>query len=241
MHNNNLLAWTEIDVSITIINTTNLFQRSKMKDVSFIQDYKELKNHAFGILVVFRHENNSPQKNNLKNSHLVSPFYYCDNGEIKVIRVEGENNVFTGEDGILIEKLIIEDHQIIMSLAKDFIYGELLDYQLFIKEDFSELKERINSIREKNKEYFNIFKSINFKWQCLEKNEMKELKKNETKNISKEKVLEIIKEKELRIGDQTYSLDLIKEMISLEKAKNQYKFLPQVFKEIDMELNKKEK
>ena len=54
-------------------------------------------------------------------------------------------------------------------------------------------------------------------------------------------MLEIIKEKELRIGDQTYSLDLIKEMISLEKAKNQYNFLPQIIREIDMELNKNEK
>ena len=47
-----------------------------------------------------------------------------------------------------------------------------------------------------------------------------------------------IKRKELQLGDQIYSLDLIKEMIRIEKMKNQYHLLPEIVKEIDKELNK---
>ncbi len=55
-----------------------------------------------------------------------------------------------GEDGILIESLITKDYKIIISLAKDFIYGELLDYRLFIQKDFSESLKKINEIKEKH-------------------------------------------------------------------------------------------
>ena len=240
MHNNDVLAWTEVDVRITIINITNLFQKSKVRDISIIHDNKVLKDHAFGISVVFRHEKKSHQKKNLKNSKIISPFYYCDNGDIKVIKFEGEKNVFTGEDGILIESLIIEDQEVIMSLAKDFIYGELLDYRLFISKDFVELKNKIHIIKEKNKEYFNIFKLNNYNLKSNERNEMKELTNNIKSNIPKEKIMEILKQKELRLGDQTYSLNLIKNIISLEKMKNQYHLLPPIFIEIDKELKKNE-
>ena len=40
-----------------------------------------------------------------------------------------------GEDGRLIEAFIDEDRDIILSLKGDIIYGELLDFNLFIKED----------------------------------------------------------------------------------------------------------
>ena len=33
------------------------------------------------------------------------PYYYCDNGKRKNIYIKNENNEFTGEDDILIEKM----------------------------------------------------------------------------------------------------------------------------------------
>ena len=53
--------------------------------------------------MVFRHEKNSHQKKNLKSAYLISPFYYCDNGNVKEIKFEQEKSFFTGEGGILIE------------------------------------------------------------------------------------------------------------------------------------------
>ena len=60
--NNNIIAWTEPDVQITIINEYNLFQRTDIKNISVIKDEKIRKNHAFGISIVLRHEKNSHQK-----------------------------------------------------------------------------------------------------------------------------------------------------------------------------------
>ena len=57
--NNNIIAWTEPDVQITIINEYNLFQRTAIKNISVIKDEKIRKNHAFGISIVLRHEKNS--------------------------------------------------------------------------------------------------------------------------------------------------------------------------------------
>ena len=239
---NNIIAFTDIDTRITIINKENLFERSEFKDPSIIKNNEtEVQNHAFGISMVFRHEKNSHQKKNLKNGYIASPCCYCDNGEKKTIIVKNENDEFTGEDIVLIEILIAEQ-SIILSLAKDFIYGQLLDYQLFIENDFEKLKEKVNNIKENNKEYFEQFQSYKYKKEDpKEQNAMKDYNNTEEngEKISREHLINIIKRKELQIGDQIYSLDLIKEMIKREKMKNQFHLLPKIIQELDKVKNKK--
>ena len=72
---------------------------------------------------------------------------------------------------------------------------------------------------------------------------MKDCKEFQEKEdyISKEEILKIIKKKELQLGDQIYSLDLIKEMIRIEKMKNQFHLLPKIIRELDKELNESKK
>ena len=120
-----------------------------------------------------------------------------------------------------------------MSLAKDFIYGDLLDYKLFITKYFDELEKRINTIREENNQYFSKFQTKNALLNRMQQSEMKEISINQD---IKEKARKIIKEKEWRLGDQIYSLDLIKEIILREKKKNQYDLLPPIFIEVDNQL-----
>ena len=235
-HDNNIIAWTETEFKITVVNEANLFERSK-ETIYFIKDEKVLKNHAFGISMINRHEMNSHQKKNLKSSHITSPFYYCDNGKRKEIKFKDPQNGLTGEDGILIESLIDERKEIIISLAKDFIYGELLDYRLFIANNFTELKNKIKVIQENNKEYFKTFESNNITV-SNKINEMKEIKNN----ISlKETAFLAIKKKELILGDQIYSLEMVKKIISLGKKNNELHLLPIIFQEIDEQLNEKSK
>ena len=57
-----ILGWTEKRENITIINGQYLFEKTKFKDPSHIRDKKELKNVAFGVTIVLRHENNSHKK-----------------------------------------------------------------------------------------------------------------------------------------------------------------------------------
>ena len=242
-HDNNVIAWTDVDTKITIINEECLFERSELKDASFIKNDKlALNNHAFGISVVNRHEKNLYLKNNFKNEHLPLSFNYCDNGEKKTIYIKNRYNEFKGEDSILVEALI-ENQGFILSLTKDFIYGELLDYRLFIAKDFEELKKKVNIIKEKNTKYFEKFKTYKYGNVPNEKNQMKDCKEFQEKEdyISKEAILKIIKKKELQLGDQIYSLDLIKEMIRIEKMKNQFHLLPKIIRELDKELNESKK
>ena len=79
----------------------------------------------------FRHENNSHLKKNQKNIHITSPIYYFDKENIKKIMYD-KNKKIQGEDGRLIEVLIDEDRDIILSLKADIIYGNLLDTKFFI-------------------------------------------------------------------------------------------------------------
>ena len=181
--------------------------------------------------IVFRHERNSHQKKNLKSSKITSPRYYCNNGIIKKIDYLEDGNVLVGEDGILIESLIIEDRTMILSLAKDFIYGELFDIKYFIGDNFSELIEKARNIRDKNKDYFNKFESKPNK-----EDKMKDLIEN--KRLIKEKIFELFKNNEIRIADQIYSLNLIKDIINFETKNNHYDELPSIFKMIDEELKK---
>ena len=132
---NNILAWTEEKENIIVINETNLFERSKYINVRYIENEEDANSHAFGISMVFRHESNSHIKKNLKNKLISSPLYYCDDGEIKEIQYK-ESDELKGIDGAMIESLISENREIIISLVKDFIYGELFNSKYFIGKSF---------------------------------------------------------------------------------------------------------
>ena len=239
-HDNDIMAWTDIEMRITFINEENLFKRSKVKKISYITDSKSLKNYAFGISMIFRHEKNSHPNKNLKNTKVVSPIFYCDNGERKKLIFEDKiKNKLTGVDGILIESLIINNKEIIISLAKDFIYGELLDYKLFIEKDFSKLKNKIQNIMKNNEKYFQKFNLTKPVFESNKNNKMVEDNENNAQKL-KDMVFQALKKNELRIGDQIYSLELIKEIISTEKKNNQHNLLPPIFLEIDKELSKNE-
>ena len=127
-NDNNILANTENYLNVIVINELNLFERSKYSNTKYIENINDSKHHAFGISMVLRHESNSHKKKNLKNQFIFSPIYYCINGKTKKY-IYKKNR---GEDGIIIENIITEDQTIINSLIKDFIYGELLDINLFI-------------------------------------------------------------------------------------------------------------
>ena len=235
---NDKIAWTNIDYRITVINEQNLFQRSNEEDVSYIIDKKALKNHAFGISIVFRHEKNSHQKKNLKNGNVRSPFYYCNNGKIKEIKYLEEGNILTGEDGILIESLITEDRELIISLTKDFIYGELLDCKLLIVKDFSELNNKIQKIIENSDNVFvTKLKKKNLP-NSVPLNDIDNMEDKTTDDDIKcqELIFQLFKKKYIMLGDQDYSLGLIEDMIALARKNNTYQFLPKFFHEVDKKL-----
>ena len=102
-----------------------------------------MKDHAFGISMAFRHEKNFNKIMKLKNTNLIYPIYYCNNGIIKAINFTEGNNIFITGDCSLIKVLNIEDQNITFSLIKDFIFEEILDYKLFISKNFDEIKKII--------------------------------------------------------------------------------------------------
>jgi hypothetical protein len=234
--NNNIIAWTEPDVQITIINEYNLFQRTDIKNISVIKDEKIRKNHAFGISIVLRHEKNSHQKKNMKNKYLNSPIYYCDNGKRKRYIYQKYKEKNFGEDGIIIESFITEDRNKIISLAKDFIYGELMKYELFIDKDFNSLNENINIIREKNKVYFKEYPFNNLEYEHPQNDTMAEFKDQKCENIGKEEIMNILKHGQVNIGCQFYTLNMIKDMIIIAKKRGKYESLPTIIKKIYEEL-----
>ena len=143
---NDKLAWKDKYLNVTVINDLNLLEKSKYDQILYIEDENDSKHHAFGISMILRHESNSKKKK-------YSPIYYCDNGETKEIRNK-ENNIFKGEDGLMIESLILDEPNLIISLVKDFIYGNLLEVKYFIGKDFSELEKKVLQIRKDNENYF---------------------------------------------------------------------------------------
>ena len=234
---NDKIAWTDIDYRVTVINEQNLFQRSTEEDVSYIKDKKALKNHAFGISIVFRHEKNSHQKKNLKNGNIRSPFYYCNNGKIKETKYLEEGNILTGEDGILIESLITEDRERIISLTKDFIYGELLDFRLLIVKDFSELNNKIQKIIDNSDNVFVINLKKN-QPNSIPPNDINKMEDKTTDDDIKcqELIIQLFKKKHIMLGDQNYSLGLIEDMITLARNNNTYQSLPKFFQDVDKKL-----
>ncbi len=233
---NNILAWTEEKENIVVINETNLFERSKYREVRYIENKEDAKSHAFGISIVFRHESNSHIKKNLKNKLILSPLYYCDDGEIKEIQYK-ENDVLKGEDGVMIESLISEDREIIISLAKDFIYGELLDSKYFIGADFQSLLDDRKKIKERNKNYFDSLNNEkNHDLESDRTNKMKEFKKD-AKSINLDAIIrKALKSGTLECGDQFYTLDLIKNMVALAEKNGNKDRLPPIFIQLDKAL-----
>ena len=191
-NNDNIIAKTENYLNVIIINELNLFEKSKYKDTTYIENLDDSKNHAFSISMVLRHESNSREKKKLKNQFIFSPIYYCINGKVKKY-IYKDNK---GEDGIIIENLIIEDQTMINSLIKDFIYGELFDVNLFIQKDFSKFLEKMYLIRKNNESYF------------------KKTEDDENQIIAK-----ALKTGTLKFGDQFYSLEMIEEIYLLAKKK----------------------
>ena len=235
-----ILGWTEKRENITIINERYLFEKSNFKDPSHISDKKELKNLAFGVTIVLRHENNSHKKKNNKNKLFPSPLYYCENG-IAVSIVNEKFEIYKGEDGIAIESLITRDQTIIISLARDFIYGELLDYRLFIQKDFNELLEKIKQIQntQSNK--------ILAQNRSISSNKKTEIQKNEMKDINISGIIEnkrlrelaeqTIRTGRLQLGDEFYTLAEIKTIIYNSKLNEPTNILDPIFLEIDKLLN----
>lgn len=241
--NDNILGWTEPRENITIINEKYLFEKSEIIDPSHIQDEIQLKHCAFGITIVLRHEDNSHKKKNLDNKEIDSPLYYCEDGE-SINITKNNSQIDKGEDGILIESLITKDYKIIISLAKDFIYGELLDYRLFIQKDFSELLKKINEIKEKHlsNSSIQVNNTNNNAKENYNRNEMRDMHnfikndEGQLSNIAKEAIRNGI----LKLGDVFYTLDVIQDMVLYAENNNSIDQLYPIFIEIDKELKKDE-
>ena len=228
------------DEKITIINTKKIFEFSNlsMEEIEEIKEPHILKNHAFSLSMEFRHENNTHQKKNQKNIHIVSPMYYFDKMEIKIIQYK-KNGKIQGEDGQFIENLIDENRDVIISLQGDIIYGELLDYNLFIQKDFNLLKAKMYEIQ-KSKNKFGINNN--------EKN-IREIKDNfnskESGNNSDDEkyfdkiYLNMIKTGTIMISDEEYSVELAIKIINRAKNNQTYEDLPKILIEIDKRMNKK--
>ena len=159
----------------------------------------------------FRHEKNSHQKKNIRNRFEDSPIYYCDNGNIKKLIYFNEKNQNVREDGKLVESFINSDPNIIRILKDKKIFGELLDYYLFIQKDFSLMNNKINEIL-KNHSIKTIKKDESEKKENIhEKFEtivIKEVDLIKDKNKLTERRKEIDRLKELgiiNIGDIYYS------------------------------------
>ena len=232
--NNNIIAWTESDVQITTINTKNFFARELfITSAQILDDEKIKKGITFGISIILRHEKNFLPKKILKNN---SSIYFCDNGKNKKILYKTGKGLRFGEDGNIIESFLTENREILTSLAKDFIYGELLDYHLFISNDFELLINKIKDIMKKNEVYFKSFPINNPDFSHVTIEEKEEFKNNKDSDITKEEVLNAIKYNKVRIGCEVYTISMIKERILLAIKLDRYDYLPTIIKKIDDEL-----
>ena len=233
--NDNILGWNEPLENILVINEKYLFEKSKFKEPSHIQNETDLKNAAFGISIVLRQKNNS--KKNLNNKYINSPLYYCEDG----IAINIKNNISNlkgGEDGIIIESLITKDQKTFISLAKDFIYGELLDFRLFVQKDFSELMNKINSIKQENSNKGITKNEVQIRIE--NKNEMGEIQDYEQNDEDKLSRIakEVVKTRILKLGDVFYTPELIFQMVMFAESNDSIDQLDPIFIKIYQELKK---
>ena len=236
--NNNILGWNEPRENFTIINEKYLFEKYKYKDPSNIKDKNDLNDCAFGISIFLLYENNSHKSKNLNNRNISTPLYYCEKGEAVNIKLK-DSKLEKSEDEIKIESLIKKNQNIIISLAKDFIYGKLLDYRLFIQKDFSELNKKIKEIKQKKLQQDSTpINNINY--DICKIDNLQNYNTND-KEVLEKSAKNAIRAGVLKIGDIFYTLDIIREMVRVAKLNNSINLLDPVFMEIDKELNKKEK
>ena len=184
------------------------------------------------------------KKKNLNNNGIESPLYYFEDG--KVINLKDNNpDIIKGEDGIVIESLMTKDQKIIISLAKDFIYGELLNYKLFIQKDFSELLNKMNNIKSQkltSKVVDNNLINNENKIKNYNKNEMKDLynyNQNDGDQLSRE-AKEAVENRILKLGDVFYTLEDIIKMVLLAQNNGSTGQLSPIFYEIYKEIIKSE-
>ena len=127
-------------------------------------------------------------------------------------------------------------------MAKDFIYGELLDYRLFIQKDFSELMNKINKINPKIlSNNPNQGNNINYnKVKNIQTNEMRDMHNSieNDKDQLNPLVKEALKTGILKLGDVFYTLDVIQEMVLFAENNNTLDQLYPLFIEINNELKK---
>ena len=237
--NNDRFAQRITDERITTINIAKIFEFSnitKKEHFEEIRDIKTLKNHAFSISMVLRHENNSHHKKKQKNIYISSPIYYFDKSEIKQI-IYLKNNKIQGKNGRLIEAYIDKDREVILSLQTDIIYGELLNINLFKQKDFALLKEKINEIR-KNRNKFDINPN-EIKFDNEINTSVFDIKEEEKEYYDyMYKVLKI--KGVISISDEEYTDELIKDIIEAAKNNDTYNQLPDIFIYFDKRMNKEE-
>ena len=216
-----------IDEKITIINIKKIFRYSNIinnNDLDKIEKPNILRNHSFSLSMEFRYVNNSFPIKNHNNRNITSPIYYFDKNDIKKI---------SGENGKLIEALIDENKEMILSLKEDIIYGDLLNVNYFIENDFKELKENFKKIKEKYDKQKNEINQINSKLKINEKNIYIEKEKEKL-------YIELKRTGSIMISDEEYTKYLIKEIIKAAKNNNTYEQLPSIIIYIDKRLEEEE-
>ena len=130
-------VYQSIDENLTVINEKTLFNENF---TYFISDIKKSKNYAVPLCLDFKHEKGHMTRSH-KNKFIDSPILYFKIGEIGIINYQDKNGI-KGESGRLIESFIDEDRNLIKELKLVKIYGEILDYKLFIGKDFQRLKKK---------------------------------------------------------------------------------------------------
>ena len=218
------------DEKITVINIAKIFENSNLEinKLDIINNEKFLNNHAFAVSMELRHENNCHHKKNQKNSRINSPIYYIDKTNIKTVKYL-KNKTIQGEDGRFIEAFIDENREVINDLQTYIIYGELLDYNLFIQENFNELKEKKKKIdNNKNKFGYLINES--------EKDNQQDLNENSSEKKFEENYQFLKKYGTLMISDEEYDTFLLKQIIQTAKKNNSYNQLPRLILYIDQRM-----
>ncbi len=229
------------DEKITIINIKKIFAFSNIKidDIEKIEKKNILRNHAFSLSMEFRHENNSHQKKNQKNIHITSPIYYFDKSDIKKIEFL-KNNKIQGEDGRLIEALIDEDRETIISLQADIIYGDLLNINYFIQTNFDMLKKIFKKIKEKKDKFDDKIDDQKNEINKID-SELNSSEKNLYEEKEQEKLyIELKTTGYIMISDEEYSEYHIKEIIKTAKNNNTYEQLPSIIIYIDKRMKEEE-
>lgn len=158
--------------------------------------------------------------------------------------INKEFEIYKGEDGIVIESLITRDQTIIISLARDFIYGDLLDKSLFIQNNFNELLKKVEVIKKEQSDKLqkdSISSNSNNSNTENDKNEMKDI--NTFRKIDRKHLRELaeqtIRTRRLKLGDEFYTLDVIKLIINNAKEIGQNMKLDPIFLEIEKLLNER--